>query len=79
MPGRTHDITAARIHRTVTTCRRLGVPVLADLDYLGAGGTFAVPVPRRPGKEPTPTHRSSNTAHARLRYPVEPCKARLKT
>ncbi|WKK24388.1 transposase family protein [Streptomyces olivoreticuli] len=79
LPGRTHDITAARRHRIIATCRRLGIPVLADLGYLGAGGTFAVPHRRRPRQELTVRQWSVNKAHARLRYPVERGMARLKT
>lgn len=79
LPGRTHDLTAARGHRIIATCRRLGIPVLADLGYLGAHGTFAVPHRRRPRQELTVRQRSLNKAHARLRYPVERGIARLKT
>ena len=79
LPGRTHDLTAARRHRIISTCRRLGIPVLADLGYLGAGGTIATPIRRRPGKELSPRQKSLNKAHARLRYPVERGMARLKT
>jgi hypothetical protein len=71
--------TAARIHRVVYTCIRLGIPGLAGLGYLGAGGTFAVPVRRRPGTDLTGSETSLNRAHARLRYPVEPGVASLKT
>ncbi len=78
LPGRTHDLTAARTHRIINTCARLGVPVLADLGYLGAGGTFAVPHRRRPRQELNPRHRSLNKAHARLRYPVERGMARTQ-
>ncbi|MER5891359.1 transposase family protein, partial [Streptomyces sp. NPDC001941] len=79
LPGRTHDLTAARRHHIINTCVRLGIPVLADLGYLGAGGNFAVPHRRRPRQELTLRQRSLNKAHARLRYPVERGMARLKT
>ncbi|MFG2305296.1 transposase family protein [Actinacidiphila glaucinigra] len=78
LPGRTHDLTAARTHRIVATCVRLGIPALADLAYLGAGGTFAAPTRRPPCKELTARQRSLNRAHARLRYPVERGVATLK-
>ncbi|MEW2581414.1 transposase family protein [Streptomyces syringium] len=78
LPGRVHDVRAARTHRIVATCTRLGLPVLADLGYLGEGGTFAVPHRRRPRQEITVKQRSVNKAHARLRYPVERGVARLK-
>ncbi|GAA2508828.1 hypothetical protein GCM10010406_51660 [Streptomyces thermolineatus] len=31
LPGRTHDLTAARAHRIIRICERQGVPVLADM------------------------------------------------
>ncbi|MDH6570432.1 hypothetical protein M2160_005453 [Streptomyces sp. SAI-117] len=31
LPGRTHDLTAARTHRIIRICERQGVPILADL------------------------------------------------
>lgn len=37
LPGRTHDLTAARAHRVIRICERQGVPVLADRAYIGAG------------------------------------------
>ncbi len=79
LPGRTHDLTAARTHRIINTCARLGVPVLADLGYLGAGGTSAAPRRHRPRQELTDRQQPLNKAHARLRYPVERGMARLKT
>ncbi|WP_435879812.1 transposase family protein [Streptomyces flaveolus] len=33
LPGRTHDLTAARTHRIIRICERQGVPILADLAY----------------------------------------------
>ncbi|WP_051833533.1 transposase family protein [Streptomyces katrae] len=78
LPGRTHDLTAARRHRIIATCVRVGTPVLPDLGYVGAGGTFAVPHRRRP-RQDLAGQRSINRAHARLRYPVERGIARLKT
>lgn len=79
LPGRTHDLTAARKHQITTTCIRLGVPALAGPDYLGAGGTFTVPQRRRPRKELTTRQRSLNRAHARPRCPAERGIARIKT
>ncbi|MET8331341.1 transposase family protein, partial [Streptomyces sp. NPDC005181] len=78
LPGRVHDLTAARTHHIVTTCVRLGMPALAGLAYIGAGGTCVVPIRRPPGKELTIGQRSLNRAHARLRYPVERGMATLK-
>ncbi|MFJ4678598.1 transposase family protein [Kitasatospora sp. NPDC088783] len=78
LPGRTHDLTAARTRGIVKTCVRLRVPALADMAYTGAGGTFAVPARRPPRSELGTTQRSLNRAHARLRYPVERGVATIK-
>ncbi|MEV7117206.1 transposase family protein [Kitasatospora griseola] len=78
LPGRTHDLTAARTHRNVKICIRLRIPALADMAYTGAGGTLAVPTRRPARKEPSPRQRSLNRAHARLRHPVERGAATLK-
>lgn len=37
LPGREHDLTAARAHRILRICERQGVPVLADRANIGAG------------------------------------------
>jgi hypothetical protein len=47
LPGRTHDLTAARTHRIIRICERQGVPVLADMAYIGAGDRVTT-VKRRP-------------------------------
>ncbi|MFC8794811.1 transposase family protein [Streptomyces cinereoruber] len=78
LPGRTHDLTAARTHRIVKTYVRLRVPALTDMTYTGAGGTFAVPARRPPRKELSVGQRALNQAHARLRHPVERGVATLK-
>lgn len=78
LPGRTHDLTAARRHRILATCARLKIPALADLAYTGADPGVAVPVRRRPKQELTAKERSLNKAHARLRVPVERGVATVK-
>lgn len=78
LPGRTHDLTAARTDQIIATCERPGLPALADLAYIGAGGTYAAPTRRRPGQDLTAKQRSLNRAHARLRCPVERGMATLK-
>lgn len=35
-PGRTHDLTAAP-HKILRICERQGVPILADMAYIGHG------------------------------------------
>ncbi|MGW6263494.1 transposase family protein [Streptomyces sp. NPDC055085] len=79
VPGRAHDLTAARRHRIIATCIRLGIPVLADRGYQGAGDIAAVPHKRRPGKNLTVKQKCINRAHSRLRWPVERAIARIKT
>ncbi|MCD0483432.1 transposase [Streptacidiphilus sp. ASG 303] len=79
LPGRTHDLTAARTHRIITVCERLKIPALADRAYVGAGGTFCTPFKRHGGRDLTAKQQAVNRAHARLRFPVERAFARLKT
>ncbi|WP_327385523.1 transposase family protein [Streptomyces sp. NBC_01207] len=79
LAGRAHDLTAARRHRIIATCIRLGIPILADKAYQGAGAGAAVPSRRRPGKDLTTKQKSVNRAHSRLRWPVERAIARIKT
>jgi hypothetical protein len=79
LAGRAHDLTAARRHRIIATCIRLGIPVLADKAYQGAGDLVAVPARRKPGKDLTIKQKSVNRAHSRLRWPVERAIAHIKT
>ncbi|WP_327591585.1 transposase family protein [Streptomyces chartreusis] len=79
LPGRMHDLTAARRHRIIVTCIRLGIPILADKACQGAGDIVAVPHRRRPGKALTAKQKSVNGGHSRLRWPVERAIARIKT
>lgn len=53
LPGGTHDLPAARRHRVIATCIRLGLPVLADL----AVSVSAEPSPPRNGAASPRTHR----------------------
>lgn len=43
LPGRTHDLTAARTHTVLRICERQGVPILADMTYIGAGDWVTTP------------------------------------
>ncbi|MFJ8589641.1 transposase family protein [Streptomyces sp. NPDC093595] len=79
LPGRIHDLTAARRHRIIVTCIRLGIPIPADKTYQGAGDIAAVPHRRRPGKDLTVKQKCVNRAHSRLRWPVKRAIARIKT
>ncbi|GGS52054.1 hypothetical protein GCM10010206_12270 [Streptomyces cinerochromogenes] len=58
LPGRTHDLTAARAHRIIRICERQGVPVLADRAYIGAGYWVTTPIRRLPHQDLNPTQRT---------------------
>ncbi|MDO0925029.1 transposase family protein [Streptomyces sp. TG1A-8] len=79
LPGRTHDLTAARTHKIIRICERQGVPVLADMAYTGAGDRATTAKRRPPNGEPTPTGRTVNRAPSAARAPVERGVARLKS
>lgn len=52
--GRTRDPTAARTHKIFRICARQGVPILADMAYLGGGDWVTAPSAARP-KAHSPT------------------------
>jgi hypothetical protein len=79
LPGRTHDLTAARSHKIIRICERQGVPILADRTYQGAGPWVTTALRRPPGGDLTPTQRTVNRALAQARAPVERGMARLKS
>ncbi|PJE96977.1 IS5/IS1182 family transposase [Streptomyces carminius] len=79
LPGRTHDLTAARTHKIIRICERQGVPILADMAYLGAGDWVTTAKRRPPNGELTPTERTVNRALSAARAPVERGIARLKS
>ena len=79
LPGRAHDLTAARTHRIIRICERQGIPILADRAYQGAGPWVTTGRKRPPGGELTPTQRTVNRALAQARAPVERGMAQLKS
>ncbi|MEU5144368.1 transposase family protein [Streptomyces sp. NPDC021139] len=79
LPGRTHDLTAARTHKILRICARQGVPILADMAYIGAGEWVTTAKRRPPGGELTLTERTGNRALSAARAPVERGMARLKS
>ena len=79
LPGRAHDLTAARTHRIIRICERQGVPILADRAYMGAGPWVTTAKRRPPGGELTPTEQTVNRALSAARAPVERGMARLKS
>jgi hypothetical protein len=82
LPGRTHDLAAARTHRIIRIiriCERQGVPVLADRAYMGAGPWVTTALRRPPGRGLTPTQQTVNRALSAARAPVERDISRLKS
>ncbi|MFL9684740.1 transposase family protein [Streptomyces sp. KL110A] len=79
LPGRTHDLTAARTYRIIRISERQGVPIVADLAHQGAGPWLTTGIKRKPLKELTPTEKTHNRALATTRAPVERGVARLKS
>ena len=70
-PGSTHDLTAAGLHVLPTLYRSawLGMPVLADKGYQGAGIGILVPT-KNPAPTPDGQTRNNNPLSA-LRAPAE--------
>jgi hypothetical protein len=79
LPGRPHDLTAARTHKIIRICERQGVPVLADRASTGARPWVTTPLRRPPRRELTPTQRTMNRALSAAGAPVERGVARLKS
>ncbi|WP_084966078.1 transposase family protein [Thermoactinospora rubra] len=76
LPGRTHDLTAARIWGILRALARAGLLTLADKGYQGAEGPVRTPYK---GRNKPPSHKQANRAHARLRGPGERACAQLKS
>ncbi|MFB7867991.1 transposase family protein [Streptomyces sp. NPDC056069] len=79
LPSRTHDLTAARTHRTIRIRERQGAPVLADRTCTGAGprGDHTDQTPPEPRTHPNPA--DDQPALSAARAPVEQSVARLKS
>lgn len=77
LPGRCHDLAAARTNRIIRICERQGVPILAGRAYTGAGPWLTNRRRRPPGGQLTPTERTVNRALATTPAPVERANARL--
>ncbi len=69
LPGRTHDLTAARIHKILHICTRQGVPILADMAFISAGDRVTTAKRHPPGGELTLTERTESRA---LSWTVHP-------
>ncbi|MFC9856561.1 MULTISPECIES: transposase family protein [unclassified Streptomyces] len=79
LPGRNHDLTAARTHWIIRICERQGVPILADRAYLGAGPWVTTPAGRPPGRDLSTIQHTVNRALWATRAPAERGVARLKS
>ncbi|MGX1952628.1 transposase family protein [Streptomyces anulatus] len=79
LPGRTHDLTAARTHQIIRTVSARGVPILADLAHQGGGPWVTTGIKRRPLQDLTCTEKTLNRAMAEARAPVERGVARLNS
>ncbi|WP_406191110.1 hypothetical protein OG331_49825 [Streptomyces sp. NBC_01017] len=76
-PGRTHDLTAARVHGIIQACLTRQILVLADRAYQGAGATVRTPYKNH--REQPARYQEFNRDHARLRAPGERAFAQLKS
>lgn len=79
LPGRAHDLTAARAHRVIRISERQGVLVLADRACMGAGPWVTTALRRPPGRDLAPTQQTVNRALSAAWAPVERGIARLKS
>lgn len=77
LPGSVYDLTAARLHGILDTCRDAGLLLLADRGYIGAGDGVLLPY-RFWKKELGPSYKAANNAHAAVRCRVERGFATLK-
>jgi hypothetical protein len=76
LPGKVHDLTAARMRGVVRALGQAGILTLADKAYQGAGGPIRTPYK---GKDKPASQKQANRAHARLRGPGERANAQLKS
>ncbi|EDY56612.1 transposase [Streptomyces sviceus ATCC 29083] len=76
LPGRAHDLTAARTHRIIRTCERQGIPILADRAYQGAGPWVTTGFKRPSGGQLTLTQRAAADDFRRGRLGLGPFRLR---
>ncbi|MFD0883363.1 transposase family protein [Streptosporangium algeriense] len=77
MPGKTHDLTAARTWGIPRELEKAGILTLADKGYQGIGGTVVI-TPYK-GKNKPESQKRANRSHANLRGPGERANAQLKS
>ncbi|MCA2220914.1 transposase family protein [Nonomuraea aurantiaca] len=76
LPGKAHDLTAARIWGILRAPEKAGIIALADTAYQGAEGPIVTPYK---GKNKPESQKQANRSHARLRGPGERANAQLKS
>ncbi|MGW4644566.1 transposase family protein [Sphaerisporangium sp. NPDC004334] len=76
LPGKAHDLTAARIWGILRALEKAGIITLADKAYQGAEGPVVTPYK---GMNKPESQKQANRAHARLRGPGERANAQLKS
>jgi DDE superfamily endonuclease/Helix-turn-helix of DDE superfamily endonuclease len=76
LPGRTHDLSAARIWGILRALEKAGIIVLADKGYQGGEGPVITPYK---GKDKPESQNRANRSHARLRGPDERANSQLKS
>ncbi|SNY30335.1 DDE superfamily endonuclease [Paractinoplanes atraurantiacus] len=80
LPGKTHDLTAARTHAIITALTSANVLTFADKAYQGAGGSVRTPFKRHRYRPKLSTwQKKVNRGHARIRAIGERANATLKT
>lgn len=77
MPGRTHDLTAARVWGILRELDKAGIITLADKGYQGAEARIVF-TPYK-GRDKPESQKQANRSHARLRGPGERANAQLKS
>jgi hypothetical protein len=77
LPGRTHDLTAARVWGILRELEEAGIITLADKGYQGAE-TDIVVTPYK-GRNKPESQKQANRAHAKRRGPGERANAQLKS
>ncbi|MFG1977907.1 transposase family protein [Nonomuraea fuscirosea] len=76
LPGKAHDLSAARIWGILRALEQAGIITLADKAYQGAGSLVRTPYK---GKNKPESQKQANRAHAKLRGPGERANAQLKS
>jgi hypothetical protein len=77
LPGKTHDLTAARIWGILRALDQAGIITLADKAYQGAGAEVLI-TPYK-GRNKPESQKQANRSHAKLRGPGERANAQLKS